>query len=327
MEADYQPPRGESPEAHPSDRVVSVVVTRNRCALLLEALAALGSQTRRPDAVVVVDNGSTDGTTGAIRSQHANVDLVSVPRNTGGAGGFAIGISAALAQGANLLWIMDDDTVPMPGALEALLEARRQYPGSPPAVIASRTLWKDGRAHPMNTPRPKPFARAAERAAAAAVGCVPVRTASFVSILVDAGECRRRGLPIADYFLWNDDFEFTARLLRGGTGLLNPASVVVHKTATFGSTDADPGPDRFFYEVRNKIWMLTRSNGLGPAERSLYGGSTILRWGRTFARSRSRVRLARALAAGVAAGLRRGPRPNHVVLGDLPDALVPVEQP
>jgi len=44
-----------------------------------------------------------------------------------------------------------------------------------------------------------------------------------------------------DYFLWNDDFEFTTRLLRGNTGLLCAASVVVHKTKTFGSTDVDPG--------------------------------------------------------------------------------------
>ena len=36
---------------------------------------------------------------------------------------------------------------------------------------------------------------------------------------------------------------------------------MVHKTKTFGSTDADPG-ERFFYEVRNKVWLFTRSNGL-----------------------------------------------------------------
>ena len=150
---------------------------------------------------------------------------------------------------------MDDDTVPERDALRALLEARGRHPGRPPALIASRVIWTDGRPHPMNTPRTKPFARKAERAAAAAAGCLPIRSASFVSILVDAGVCRERGLPQADYFLWNDDFEFTTRLLRGQAGLLCPASVVVHKTATFGGTDVDPGP-RFFYEVRNKVWTL-----------------------------------------------------------------------
>jgi rhamnopyranosyl-N-acetylglucosaminyl-diphospho-decaprenol beta-1,3/1,4-galactofuranosyltransferase len=255
-------------------RVIAVVVTYNRLPLLLESLAAVLSQRRAPDAVIVVDNASTDGSAAAVRDRYPEVTLAELTRNTGGAGGFASGVALALADAADLIWVMDDDTVPGPDALRALLEACGRYPGPPPAVVASRVVWTDGRAHPMNTPRAKPFATRAERAAAAAAGCVPIRSASFVSILVDADASRERGLPQADYFLWNDDFEFTTRLLRGAAGLLCPDSVVVHKTATFGSTDVDPGP-RFFYEVRNKIWTLRARSPLAPAERVLYGGSTL----------------------------------------------------
>ena len=142
---------------------------------------------------------------------------------------------------------------------------------------------------------------------------MPIRSASFVSILVDAAECRRRGLPQADYFLWNDDFEFTTRLLRANTGWLCPASVVVHKTKTFGSTNADPG-QRFFYEVRNKIWMFKSRAPLGPAERLVYGGSTLRRWVRTFAGSADRRVLRKSLVAGISAGVRTSPRPTDEVL-------------
>jgi rhamnopyranosyl-N-acetylglucosaminyl-diphospho-decaprenol beta-1,3/1,4-galactofuranosyltransferase len=210
------------------------------------------------------------------------------------------------------VWLMDDDTVPQRHALRALLEARGRHPGQPPALVASRVIWTDGRPHPMNTPRTKPFATKAERAAAAETGCVPIRSASFVSILVDAGVARERGLPQADYFLWNDDFEYTTRLLRGCPGLLCPASVVVHKTAAFGSTDVDPGP-RFFYEVRNKVWTL-RARSLAPAERVLYGGSTLRRWARTFAKSHDRGTLGSSLVKGIAAGVRTSPRPTEEVL-------------
>ena len=296
-----------------SPRVVAVVVTYNRRELLLESLAALHAQSRAPDAVIVVDNASSDGTAAAVRDRYPAMALAELARNTGGAGGFACGMALALADAADLVWLMDDDTVPEPGALHALLEARGRYPGGPPAVIASRVVWTDGRAHPMNTPRPKPFASRAEREAAAAAGCIPIRSASFVSILVDAALCRERGLPQADYFLWNDDFEFTTRLLRGTAGLLCPDSVVVHKTKTFGSTDVDPGP-RFFYEVRNKIWTLRARSPLAPAERVLYGGSTLRRWARTFARSRDRRALALWLIRGAAAGVRTGPRPTSEVL-------------
>ena len=240
------------------------------------------------------------------------MQLASLGANYGGAGGFAYGMALALAAGADLIWLMDDDTVPEFDALGAMLTARGRYPGRPPALVASRVIWTDGRAHPMNTPRPKPFATAAERGAATAAGCIPIRSASFVSILVEAAESRRRGLPRADFFLWNDDFEFTTRLLRGRAGLLCPASVVVHKTATFGGTETDPG-DRFFYEVRNKIWTL-RTSSLAPPERMLYAGSTLRRWVRTYARSRHRSALRSALRRGLVAGVRTTPRPNEQVL-------------
>jgi rhamnopyranosyl-N-acetylglucosaminyl-diphospho-decaprenol beta-1,3/1,4-galactofuranosyltransferase len=298
--------------------VTAVVVTWNRRDLLLESLAALRAQTRQPDAIIVVDNASTDETAAAVRAGFPEVRLAQLARNTGGAGGFAFGMAMALRgdpRPADLIWLMDDDTVPEPGALAALLEARASRPGGPPVLVASRVVWTDGRAHPMNTPRVKPFARRAERAAAAAAGCQPIRSASFVSVLVEAAACVRRGLPRADYFLWNDDFEFTTRLLRGQPGLLCPASVVVHKTAVFGATDADPGP-RFFYEVRNKIWTLRGGAALAPAERVLYGGATLRRWARTFRRSGDRRELRAAMMRGIAAGVRTRPRPTDEVLAD-----------
>ncbi|HEY8043574.1 MAG TPA: glycosyltransferase family 2 protein [Streptosporangiaceae bacterium] len=294
-------------------RVIAVVVTYNRRELLTEALSAVLAQTRAPDAVLVIDNASTDGTAEMIAARFPEVRLATAERNSGGAGGFAYGLALALAGTADLVWLMDDDTVPEPGALRAMLDARALHPGGAPALIASRVVWTDGRPHPMNTPRIKPFVKKEERRAAAAAGCLPIRSASFVSILVDAGACRDRGLPQADYFLWNDDFEFTARLLRGQAGLLCPASIVVHKTAAFGSTDADPG-QRFFYEVRNKVWTLRAGSALAPAERVLYGGATLRRWARTFAKSSDRGTLRSCLLAGLAAGARTSPRPTWEVL-------------
>jgi rhamnopyranosyl-N-acetylglucosaminyl-diphospho-decaprenol beta-1,3/1,4-galactofuranosyltransferase len=294
-------------------KVVAVVVTYNRRELVLETLAALDAQTRKPDSVVVVDNASDDETGRAVRAQFPDVHLVELTRNTGGAGGFAHGIAVARSDSADLIWLMDDDTEPMPDALQALLASRDLLPGPSPALVASRVVWTDGRDHPMNTPRRKPLASPAEIRAAAAAGCIPIRSASFVSVLVDARECGSRGAPVADFFLWNDDFEFTTRLVRGNVGLLCRASVAVHKTRTFGSTDVDPG-ERFFYEVRNKIWTLTARSNLAPLERVLYSGSTLRRWGRTFANSTDRRTLRRAFVRGVLAGVGTRPRANSDVL-------------
>lgn len=296
-------------------RTVAVVVAYNRRDLLIEVLDALAAQTAPVAAIVVVDNASTDGSALMVRDRFPHADLVSVKRNTGGAGGFAIGAARAVVrQGADLVWLMDDDTVPTPTALAALLASVGD--DERVTVAGSRVIWTDGRDHPMNTPRVKPFVRAGERAAAAARAALPVRSSSFVSMLVRAEALREHGLPIADYFIWNDDFEFSTRLLRRSRGLFVPGSVVVHKTVKLGATDVDPG-ERFYYEVRNKVWLLRLGRGLSPAEKVLYAGSTLRRWGRTFRASANRPVLLRGLRSGLRDGFRTAPRPNRLALAGL----------
>jgi GT2 family glycosyltransferase len=296
--------------------IAAVVVTWNRRKLLGESLDAVAAQTRPADRLIVVDNASDDDTAAFLAERFAtadDVDVVRTQRNIGGAGGFALGLERALDGDCSAVWLMDDDTVPTPTALERLLDARRRYAGDNPALIASKVVWTDGRDHPMNTPRRKPGVTRHEIYAADAVGCRPIRSASFVSALVDAQTVRERGLPVADYFLWNDDFEFTTRLARGRPALYCPASVVIHKTATYGSTDADPG-DRFYYEVRNKVWLFGRSPGLSPTEKAVYGASSLRRWVRTVAVSSDRKTLLRAAGRGLVDGVRTKPRPTHDVI-------------
>ncbi|WP_144680930.1 MULTISPECIES: glycosyltransferase [unclassified Cellulosimicrobium] len=304
---------GSSPAPAPAPRVVAVVVAYNRRDLLTQALDALAAQDRPLDAVVVVDNASDDGSKDVAAAHPVRATVIPLEQNTGGAGGFATGIAHAVdALSADLVWLMDDDTIPTPAALSELLRARERYDG-PVAVLGSRVVWHDGRDHPMNTPRTRPGASPGELAAARAAGATPVRSSSFVSMLVDARAVRYHGLPVADYFIWNDDFEYSARLLRRGTGLAVPTSVVEHRTKTFGATDADPG-ERFYFEVRNKTWMLTRSSSLAPAERLLYGGASLRRWARTLRRSDRRDVLVRSGAKGLRDGLLRAPRTNAEVL-------------
>ncbi len=303
------------PETTEQPRVVAVVVTWNRRELLGEALAALRDQRHPLAGIVVVDNASTDGTDQVLAGE-TGLDVVRLEQNTGGAGGFAVGIEQALTHQPDLVWLLDDDTIPTPDAAAELVRVWQEYAdasGEPPAVLASKVVWTDDRDHPMNTPRRKPGAGRIEVAAAQRVGAVPIRSASFVSIMCDARVVRARGLPLADYFLWNDDFEYSTRLIRDRVGLYCPSSVVVHKTKVFGSTDADPG-ERFFYEVRNKVWLFTRSRGLRPSEKAVYGASSLRRWARTFAKSSDRTTLRRALGRGLRAGLAHGPRPNSEVL-------------
>nr|WP_311153471.1 glycosyltransferase [uncultured Actinomyces sp.] len=295
--------------------VVAVVVAYNRQELLRRCLDGLAGQTAPPAGTVVVDNASTDASARVAAGHPLGAHVVSLPVNTGGAGGFAAGIARALTRfpQAEWIWLMDDDTIPTATALEALVGAAAAYPGSP-ALLASRAVWADGTEHPMNRPRTRPGLPALLHRHAALAGARQIRTASFVSILIDARAVREVGLPRASYFLWNDDFEYTSRILRGRIGLYVPASVVHHLTRALGSSDADPG-ERFRFEVRNKIWTFRDCEGLGPIERAAYEAATARRWLRAAASSADRATLWRAGREGLREGLARPADNMTIFLG------------
>lgn len=306
-------------------RVAAVVVSYNRRDLLQETLQALLAQTVRPDAVIVVDNGSTDDAAAVaahnLEQLGAAGQLIKLQHNTGGAGGFAVGIAAAINTelegfAPDWVWVMDDDTVPHPTALETALHAHREYAATGPdslAVIGSRVVWTNGQEHPMNTPKQKIGVTSSEVARSEAVGATAIRSISFVSALLRTSRIQEVGLPVAAYFLWNDDFEYSARLLHGAHGIYVPRSVVTHKTKALGSSDHDPG-ERFRYEVRNKIWLFKHSRALKPWERAAYRAATARRWVRTFKRSSAPVVLARACEQGLKEAYRAAPLPNSMVL-------------
>ena len=292
-------------------KVIAAVVSFNRAELLQQCLSAIAAQTRPVDGLIVVDNASTDGAADVARQHPSRPQVVALKRNIGGAGGFACCLQEALAAGADYVWLMDDDTIPTPTALQRLTDVIDAYPGKL-ALLGSRAVWTDGRDHPMNTPRLRWRASANETQDAALVGGVPIRTSSFVSMLVAADSVRQVGLPCADMFIWNDDFDFSARVLRRARGLYVPASVVEHRTARLAGADDDPG-DRFYYEVRNKIWTF-RGKAFGPLDWCAYAGGTLRRWARTLARSRQRGALLRVGSRGFGDGLRHRPRPSEAVV-------------
>jgi rhamnopyranosyl-N-acetylglucosaminyl-diphospho-decaprenol beta-1,3/1,4-galactofuranosyltransferase len=244
--------------------VCAVVVTYNRRDLLEECLAALQSQSRPVDRILVVDNASTDGTDAVLADRFPSVETLRLESNLGGAGGFTAGLERAYADGFDWIWLMDDDTIPTASALEALLEAGDRDGLRPPTVLASKVLDVEGRVHPFNRPWPRTGAFS-DLIDAAATGLLMIRYASFVSVLIRRDAVERHGLPHAEYFIWNDDLEYTARLLRDEPGYLVPGSIVHHKNEV-GSGGAATASDRYYYELRNKLFML-RSEAWGPNDK------------------------------------------------------------
>lgn len=101
------------------EKVIAVVVTYNRRELLSQCITALRNQTKKLDAILVVNNGSTDDTEEWLKTQ-PDLDFVT-QKNTGSGGGFSTGINWAFKNKYAWIWCMDDDGYPKEDALEKIL--------------------------------------------------------------------------------------------------------------------------------------------------------------------------------------------------------------
>jgi GT2 family glycosyltransferase len=116
-----------------TNRVAVVVATRNRAAELLGALTRLRALPERPQ-VLVVDNGSTDGTPARVRAHHPQVEVVEAGRNLGGAARTVGAERVATPYVA----FSDDDSWWAPGALARAAELLDRHPRL--ALLAARVL-------------------------------------------------------------------------------------------------------------------------------------------------------------------------------------------
>jgi rhamnopyranosyl-N-acetylglucosaminyl-diphospho-decaprenol beta-1,3/1,4-galactofuranosyltransferase len=288
-----------------SSRVCAIVVTYNRREMLRRCLTALAAQDHPVERTVVIDNASTDGTADLVRAEFPDVEVLSLERNVGGAGGFEQGLSWAHRRGYEWLWLMDDDTLTLPSTLGALLEGARRAPGPIPMLVCSEVRWKDERLHPMNVPLPR-WRERGHLAEAAGRGLLSVRYATFVSLALRREAIDRFGLPLADYFIWGDDVEFTARVLRHERGYLVPESRVYHWTPE-PHQGSGVDSDRFYYHARNSLQLL-RGSSFSAVERLDYGRHYLRSIARYLVANLGDRRRLGILVRGLRDGLRGRPR-------------------
>ena len=194
-------------------RIAAVVVTYNRIDLLKLCIEHLLVQTLSCD-ILLVDNASADGTgewAKALAGTNNRVFYRNTGENLGGAGGFNAGMRWAGELQYSHIWLMDDDCLPKPDALEKLMQADRLLGGpSQYGFLSSVVLWTDGHECKMN--RQKIRKAYYEHVELLRGGLIQVEQATFVSILVPAKTVRQVGLPIRDFFIWGDDIEYTRRI-------------------------------------------------------------------------------------------------------------------
>lgn len=245
-----------------NNKVAAVVVTYNRKQLLQKNIKALLAQTYKKFLdILIIDNASTDSTKESIQHYIDNKDIIYINtgKNLGGAGGFNFGMRRAVELNYKFMWIMDDDTVPTPTALEELLKEDKKLNGDY-GFLSSKVLWKDNSICKMNIQKRTKWQRMRNFD-----NIQNIQYASFVSFFVPTNVVKKVGLPYKEFFIWSDDWEYSRRISKHYKCKYVPTSVVNHLSNSNVGADIVDAPaeriDRFSYLFRNDV-VLYRLDGL-----------------------------------------------------------------
>jgi GT2 family glycosyltransferase len=256
-----------------------VVLNWNNWKVTNECLASLQDLKYDDFGVILVDNGSTDGSVACIRSRFQEVEVLELEQNFGFAKGNNAGIRAALKRGAEYVWLLNNDTTVDPNALRAMVEKAESDPHI--GAVGSAVYY-------MSEP---------ERLQAWGGGAVnlwlgttrhflaPVRD-ELIQFLTGASLLVRRsvlesiGFLDEGYFLYWEDADFCFRIRRAGWRLAVAGnSRVWHKvggTSSKNTANVDMNFTRSAVRFFRKntplpLFSLAVSTGLRLAKRAMLG--------------------------------------------------------
>jgi GT2 family glycosyltransferase len=299
-------------------KIIAIVVTYNRLHLLKKCIHVIQQQTRKPDEVIVINNGSTDDTESWLKQQGVYYRTF---KNEGGAGGFNNGIRLAYDQGADWIWLMDDDSMPEPTALQYLEEAIPHFDktGLDVGFYASHVVWTDGATHLMNKVHTYHLKREAPRECFSGYGAQykPVEAATFVSLLLSAKAVEKVGLPIKEFFIWCDDIEYTKRIVAADMwGVFVEKSRVVHETPNNYCNDvfADSAKNmwKYNYGMRNELYTRKLYKSKGSFYRNVFKRMVIWPFKIISRRKEDRFRFVKMIWRTSIAALRFHPEIERV---------------
>lgn len=264
------------PYARGAGRLVAVVVTHNRLEQLrTTVLALLADLPDRLHALVVVDNASTDETSGWLESlKDPRLYVLHLGRNIGGAGGFAAGLDEARRRfDPDWFVVMDDDARPRPDALRIFHSSDLRGWDA----IAGAAYDPDGKICDINRPTFDPFSTWRKFLRTLCTGregfhlgaemyarksALQVDGASFVGLFLSRKAIALGGLPEQDLFIYCDDALQTLRLSRaGGKIAFLPTIEFEHDTCT--NTDVQNASPlwKVYYRHRNALILYHMAAG------------------------------------------------------------------
>jgi rhamnopyranosyl-N-acetylglucosaminyl-diphospho-decaprenol beta-1,3/1,4-galactofuranosyltransferase len=241
------------------ETVAAVVITYQRRDMLRDTLRGLLEQQRPVDEIVVIDNGTTDGTAAMLDEDFPTVTHLRMEQNVGPAGALHVGLGYAHEQGHRWAWTHSDDVLPLPHALATLVDTAHHLGDDRLGLLAcwfepvsthyfhNGAYWKHRVVQQQWPP----------------VGSPPYQTdiMTFKGALISLDMVPEIGLPIDRYFIMNEEYEYCLRAKRNGR------RHYVLPVPLLRPLEPEPAgrhaPWRGYYQVRNHLAMVLEHRSLG----------------------------------------------------------------
>ncbi len=233
------------------DLVSVTILNYRRREALAQTLGSVEMQSYQPREIIVVDNGSADGTDDFLRRSFPHMHLVALPRNIG-----AVARNHGVIRAKSNIVVMLDNDVAFDSAyeLQKIVNAFARLPQAD--CIAFKVLDATGSGlHVRDWCHPRSYLRHQDT--------------EFETPYITEGACafrRDRFLQLGGYYeplyIGHEGWDLALRLLdQGGHIVYTPAVRVRHAELN----DASRNSWRpFYYYTRNYLWIAARNYRLGP---------------------------------------------------------------
>ncbi|MGH2536596.1 MAG: glycosyltransferase family 2 protein [Candidatus Promineifilaceae bacterium] len=243
--------------------VCVITAAWNQVDKTLACLESVRAQDYPDLSVLLVDNGSTDGTAEQVQAHFPQVEVIRLAENQGPTGGYNAGFGRAMAQGFELIFLINNDTLLAPDCVSQLAaEAGRSagvgllmpkiYYASEPERIWSVGGWEKR----WNLEVARPGAGRLDRGQWERP--LDIDDVPFCAVMLRRGVLEQIGLPDEAYYLYYEDRDYSRRVQRAGFRLrLVPAAKVWH--AVSASSGGSDSPNERYWMARSSI-LFFRQN-------------------------------------------------------------------
>jgi GT2 family glycosyltransferase len=264
-------------------KVFAIVLCFNGIDLTRQCLRSLEMQSYRDLSLIAVDNGSVDSTVSVLRSEFPNVQLIIAQDNLGYVGGNNLGIQAALDQGADCVFLVNNDTILDVDCVSQLVQAFAQDPtiGVVGPMVYTWDNWST-----ISSAGGEVIWEIADSQNVGAgeidTGQYPSRIVDYVNgcgIMVRRGAIEAAGLLDPKFFMYWEETDWCLRISKAGFAVyFNRAARMQHKAAI---VPEELGPTTLYYTFRNRVLFFYRHADRWMKLRSLahafHGGLQSLR--------------------------------------------------